>query len=110
MDVRIIGICPVQESYDEEGNYRGEQPLFWIYFPEAREIFVNQEVFNRNNDAERRTLEDIFWKRQFSSYIYKESNVYDRNIQEYATGLEAQLESGRIQKELFEKEHDLWEY
>ena len=62
MDVRIIGICPVMESW-VDGEYRGEMPLFWIYFDEARHIFSNQEVFNRYSDSERRTLEDIFWKR-----------------------------------------------
>jgi hypothetical protein len=48
--------------------------------------------------------------RMFESYIYKESNVYDRNIQEYATGMDAQLESERIKQHLFETEHDMWEY
>jgi gliding motility associated protien GldN len=110
LEVRIIGICPVQESFDEEGNYRGESPLFWVYFPEAREIFVNIEVFNRNNDAERRTLEDVFWKRQFSSYIIKESNVYDRKIVEYKNNLDLLLEAKKIKDEIFNKEQDLWEY
>jgi len=42
------------------------------------------------------------------SYIYKESNVYDRNIQEYATGPDGFLESDRIKQKIFETEHDLW--
>ncbi|MBK7184049.1 MAG: hypothetical protein IPH89_14660 [Bacteroidetes bacterium] len=71
-------------------------PLFWIYFPEARPVFANQEVYMRHNDAERRTLEDIFWKRMFSSYVRKETNVYDRVISEYKSGLDALLESERV--------------
>jgi hypothetical protein len=54
-------------------------------------VFANWEVFNRENDAERRSFEDIFWKRQFSSYITKWSNVYDRKAQRYKTGLDALL-------------------
>jgi hypothetical protein len=81
LDVRIIGIQPVAENKDKTtGEVRGTEPMFWIYFPEARNIFASAEVFNRQNDAERKTMEDIFWKRMFGSYIYKEKNVYDRSI------------------------------
>ncbi len=110
MDVRIIGLCPVMDDYDEDGNYKGPKPLFWIYFPEARPLFAKTEVFNRFNDAERRTYEDIFWKRMFGSYIIKESNVYDRRISQYQKGLDALLEAEKIKQELFEFEHEMWEF
>jgi gliding motility associated protien GldN len=111
LDVRIIGICPVIELLNEDGTSKGEKPLFWIYFPEARPVFANAEVYNRKNDEERRTYEDIFWKRQFSSYIIKESNVYNRTIQEYQKGgLGALLEAERIKSDIFNWEHDLWHF
>jgi gliding motility associated protien GldN len=110
LDVRIIGMCPVQEVFDAEGNYKGEKPLFWIYFPEARHIFANEVVFNRYSDSEKRTLEDIFWKRSFSSYIYKTSNVYDRQLNEYKTNLDLLLESKNIKEVVFNMEQDFWEY
>ena len=53
---------------------------------------------------------DIFWKRMFSSYIIKESNVMDRKVNEYMIGLDAILKSEEIKAELFNIEHDLWEY
>ncbi|HOT89651.1 MAG TPA: gliding motility protein GldN [Bacteroidales bacterium] len=110
MDVRILGICPVLELIEDDGvTLKGNQPLFWIYFPEARELFAKAEVYNRFNDAERRTLDDIFFKRMFSSYIYKEENVYDRKIDQYSKGMDALLESERIKNEIFIFEHDLWE-
>ncbi|HRY33222.1 MAG TPA: gliding motility protein GldN [Bacteroidales bacterium] len=110
MGVRIIGLCPVRDNFGEDGVFRGKEPLFWVYFPEIRQILAKAEVFNRFNDAERRTYEDIFWKRMFDSYIIKEKNVYDRKIADYAIGLDALLESERIQDELFKFEHDLWEF
>jgi gliding motility associated protien GldN len=110
MDVRIIGLCPIKEELDENGESKGFRVLFWVYFPECRKLFANNEVYNRWNDAERRTYEDVFFKRLFGSYIYKESNVYDRKIQQYAKGMDGLLEAERIKQELFEKEHDLWEY
>jgi len=113
MDVRIIGICPMQEGKDEiTGEPTGFfDPLFWVYFPDARPILANAEIFNlMKNDAERRTYDDIFWKRMFSSYIIKESNVMDRKLNEYMIGLDAILKSEEIKSELFNIEHDLWEY
>lgn len=110
MDVRITGICPITEEYDDDGELKGTKPLFWIYFPEARSVFAQHYVFNRFNDAARMTYDDLFMKRFFSSYIYKESNVYDRKISEYAKGMDALLESERIKEEIFETENDFWEY
>ena len=113
MDVRIIGLAPLQEDKDEvNGQILGTfSPLFWVYFPEAREILINAEVFNLvKNNAERRTYDDIFWKRMFGSTIVKESSVMDRKINEYMVGLDALLEAERIKTEIFNMEHDLWEY
>ncbi|HRU61078.1 MAG TPA: gliding motility protein GldN, partial [Bacteroidia bacterium] len=81
-----------------------------IYYPEARKLFANAEVFNRSNDAERRSFDDIFQKRLFASYIYKESNVYDRRIDDYKQGMNALLESERIKTEITNMEHDMWEF
>jgi gliding motility associated protien GldN len=108
--VRIIGIAPIIEKKDDEGNSQGLAPLFWLYYPECRYVFANAECYNYENDAQRRTFEEIYQKRYFSSYIVKETNVFDRSIADYAQGLDALLESERIKDELFTIEHDLWHY
>lgn len=108
--VRIIGIAPVMESFDSQGNYLGDETMYWIYYPDLRPILAKHEAYNPGNDAIRLSWEDIFEARVFSSYIYKVSNVYDRVVQEYATGLDALFESDKIKQELFEFEHDLWSY
>ncbi|MBT7653091.1 MAG: gliding motility protein GldN [Flavobacteriales bacterium] len=108
--IRIIGIAPMIEDYDRDGDSMGYAPLFWLYYPECRYVFANADVFNLFNDAQRRTYEDLFQKRYFSSYIVKHSNVYDRSIGEFARGMDALAESERIKEELFNLEHDLWHY
>ncbi len=110
MDVRIIGLCPLRVKLDENGNYKGLKPVYWIYFPEARYTFANWDVFNRQNDAERRTFEDIFWKRMFNSYILKRSNVYDRASVDYLQGIDLLLEAEKIKNDIFNMEHDFWHY
>ena len=108
--IRIIGLAPIIEKKDDEGNSQGLAPLFWLYYPECRYVFANAECYNYENDAQRRTFEEIFQKRYFSSYIIKETNVFDRSISDYAQGIDALLESERIKDELFTIEHDLWHY
>ncbi len=110
MDVRIIGIAPMKANKGPDGDIRGYEPLFWLYFPELRYVLVNWEVFNRENDAERRSFDHVFWTRQFNSSIIKESNVYNRNIAEYKTGINGVLEGEEIKQKLFEFEHDLWNF
>ncbi|HAN77794.1 MAG TPA: gliding motility protein GldN [Bacteroidales bacterium] len=113
LDVRIVGICPIRIYEKEKGNPDTRTPVatFWIYFPEVRRILANHEVFNPYNDAERRTYDDFFHKRMFSSYIIRESNTYnDRNVAEYSIGLESLLEAERIKEKIFNFQHDLWEF
>ena len=110
MDIRIIGISPLKEKLDADGALVGYTPLFWLYFPELRYVLVNWEVFNRGNDAERRSLDHLFWTRQFSSQIVKMSNTYDRPINVYKTGIDALLEAEELKQDLFEFEHDLWNF
>lgn len=110
MDVRILGICPYVKRYNDDGSFRSREKMFWIYYPECRQTFANAEVFNPHNAGEKRTFEDIFWKRKFGSYIIKASNVYDREISDYAGGMDALLEADRIKNEIFTFEHQLWEF
>jgi gliding motility associated protien GldN len=106
LEVRIVGMGVF--TYDDEKEALREQ--FWVYFPSCRPFFAKNEVFNTKNDSERRTFEDIFWKRQFASTITKETNVYGRNINEYSRGIDALLESDRIKMDIFRWEHDLWHF
>ncbi|MBI3512318.1 MAG: gliding motility protein GldN [Bacteroidetes bacterium] len=111
MDVRILGLCPMAEKADPtSGEIIGYTPKFWVYFPQCRPVFAMAEVYNTKNDAERRSLDDVFWKRMFESYIHKESNVYDRSISTYYTGIDALMESDRIKNDIFIMEHDLWHF
>jgi len=113
MDVRIIGLAPLVYAKDEQGAIREShdiKTLCWFYFPQCRPILAKQDVFNRQNNGQRYTFDDLFNKRLFNSYIVKESNVYDRKIADYRTGISALLESDRIKQEIINMEHDMWEY
>ena len=111
MQVRIIGICPVREDRDLlTGEFRGYEPLFWIYYPEIRPILARFEVFNRNNSSNRLTYDQLFLQRRFGSYIIKEDNVFDRYISDYAVDVDGLLESERVKNDLRNFEQELWVY
>ena len=110
---RIIAIAPLF-IMKRSGVDLGEQMLCWINNNDFRKIAINEEVFNRSNDAERLTYNDFFEQRLFSSYITKESNEFDAAINELPEfkddPMGALYESERIKDNLFNWEHDLWEY
>jgi gliding motility associated protien GldN len=121
LNVRIIGICPVRvypmeiiDQFTGIANRTGDirtTPLFWVYYPEVRYYLARQEAYNPHNDAQPISFDDIFQQRRFSSYIYKESNVFNnREVQSYMMGLDKMFEAEKIKQSIFEFEHDLWEY
>ena len=121
MQSRIIGICPIRVYFDvlstgdedtDIGGKINRTQLFWVNFDEARTVLANTAVFNEYNDAQRVSFDDLFFKRRFSSYIIRESNVHNnRLISDYTIGgIPNMQESERIKTEIFNFEHDLWEY
>jgi gliding motility associated protien GldN len=120
MQVRIVGIAPIKvynkTLIDINGNISvspevSREILFWIYFPEYRELFAKNEIYSRFNDAQNISFDDLFMQRRFASYIYGESNVYEnRAIVEYLVGDDILYESEKIKQSIFELEHDLWEW
>lgn len=110
MLVRILGISLIREKQSENGEVTLDIPMYWVYYPDVRKILATNQVYNIKNDANTTSWEDIFEMRYFNSYIMKESNVYDRRIEAYATNLDLLYESDRIHNEIRDKESDFWEY
>ncbi|MEZ5047334.1 MAG: gliding motility protein GldN [Chitinophagaceae bacterium] len=112
MQVRIIGIAPYLDRLNEDGSFRGSLPMFWLYYPDLRNINARYEVYNPENDIYRITWDDFFEKRIFSSYIIKSTinNNFQEDIMVRKQGVDKLLESERLQEKLFNLEHDLWVY
>jgi len=110
---RIIAIAPLYHPM-LNGVALDERPMFYINYAEVKQFLANKEVFNRGDDAMRLTYFDFFEQRMFSSYITKEENDKDFAIKDFEefknnpTG--ALYDSERIKNDMFNWEHDLWEY
>jgi gliding motility associated protien GldN len=116
--VRILGIAPLftETIFDDYGNATELQPraLFWLYYPDCREVFSRAKAYNPLNDASPLSWDDIFQMRFFSSFIIKASNVKDLRLIDVASlkdnGVDLLLESEKIKQSIFNFEHDLWSY
>ncbi len=113
---RILGISPIQNVIDmTTGEFKYALPLFWIYYPEAREPLSRFRVENDFNEISPMSWFDLFEQRFFASYIMKQSNTLDLRIADLYNGYDREgidrlMESDKIKSELFNFEHDLWEY
>ena len=87
-----------------------DRELFWLYFPHLRNHMVQYYVYNDKSDAQWMSFDDLFWKRQFSAQIYKSSDKFDREIEDYKYGVDALYEAERIKDEIRKWEIDVWNY
>jgi gliding motility associated protien GldN len=111
LDVRIIAVEPFYMGFDPQLQRAMRTGVFWVHFDDIRDILAKNEIFIANNDAQRISFDDFFMQRRFGSIIWGESNVYnDRMINEYMLGKYSLFEAERIKTDLFNFEHDLWEY
>ena len=113
---RLLGIAPVAPdvstlSQGPEAMKDALVPLFWVWFPDARESLSNSKVFNTKNSSQPITFDHMLNSRRFNATIYKEENVYeDREVKEYIyeDALRQLLESERIRSVIRDFEQDMW--
>ena len=109
--VRLISLCPIWYKQDYDLGLQ-KRPLFWVRYDELRPYLAKQEALlsDKNNGA-RESMDDLFIKRRFGSYIFKESSTMNRNLLQYnSTAAEMHKEQERIKTSIINFEQDLWEY
>ncbi|WP_299364025.1 gliding motility protein GldN [Winogradskyella sp.] len=114
---RILGIAPAAPDVnfiDEEGSENSEPiPMFWVFYPEVRDILHEAKSFNNTNSATPISFDHLLNSRRFHGLIYREENVYgDRKVEEYISdnALMQLLESERIKNKIRDFEQDMWSY
>lgn len=115
---RLLGIAPVAPdvNFIDDDSMAAEDalvPLFWVWYPSARQILHEAKVFNQGNSAQPLSFDMLLNARRFNGMIYKEDNVHgDREIRDYITdnALFQLLESQRIKEQIRNREQDMWAY
>ena len=114
MKYRLLGIAPVAPDVQTiDQDTPDLVPLFWIFFPDARNVLHEAKAFNNENSSMPFSFDHILNARRFHGYIYKEENVQgDRAISEYVSqnALMQLLESDRIKDKIRDFELDMWTY
>ena len=114
MKYRLLGIAPVAPDVNTiDQDTPDLVPLFWVFFPDARNVLHEAKAFNNENSSIPFSFDHILNARRFHGYIYKEENVQgDRAITEYVSqnSLMQLLESDRIKDKIRDFELDMWTY
>jgi hypothetical protein len=84
--------------------------MFWMYFPDLRNVMVNYYTYNDRSDAQWMSFDDLFWKRKYSAQIYRTSDKFDREIEDYRFGVDALYEAEKVKSKIRKWEHDVWNY
>ena len=111
---RLLGIAPVTPDVNFlDAEQQDLIELFWVFFPEAREVLHEAKAFNNKNSAMPISFDHLLNSRRFHGLMYKEENVYgDREVTEYIpdNALMQLLESERIKEKIRNFEQDMWSY
>ena len=113
---RLIGIAPVAPDVNTLNDDDVELDLvelFWVFFPDARQVLHTAKTFNGKNSAVPLSFDHILNSRRFSANVYAEENIQgDRKVNEYISNnaLLQLLESDRIKEKIRDFEQDMWSY
>lgn len=114
---RLLAIAPAAADVnfidsDDEAN---KEPiaLFWVFFPDVRDVLHEAKAFNNTNSAIPMSFDHLLNSRRYNGYVFREENVQgDRTISEYIAdnALMQLLESNRVKEKIRDFEQDMWSY
>ncbi|MDT0675477.1 gliding motility protein GldN [Autumnicola musiva] len=111
---RLLGIAPVAPDVNFiDSGQTDLVELFWVFYPDAREVLHEAKAFNGANTAMSLSFDHLLNSRRFDGLIYKEDNVQgDREVDEYISenAFMQLLESQRIEEQIRNFEQDMWNY
>jgi gliding motility associated protien GldN len=117
MKYRLLALAPMGKDVQTLGleNMEDEKlyDLFWIFFPNARQVLHDSKVFNPKNATHPISFDHLLNARRFGSVIVREENIYgNRKIEDYVRGnsLFQLLEANKIKENIRNREMDMWNY
>lgn len=108
---RLRAITAYRAVYDESTDeFRGWDPLLTIYYPEAREVLSQYEVYNPQNDVHRMSWTDFLDRMMYNGYVTKTSRNNPTNENNLGQpGFDALINGQKEMQDIIQKEMDMWE-
>lgn len=117
MNYRLLAIAPMspdvqtigRDDIEDDSTY----PLFWIFYPDARNVLHKAHPVKTGFIAHMPSYDYILNTRDFVSVITKEENMFgNRSINEYIRGnsLFQLREAEKIKNDIRNLESDMWTY
>lgn len=90
------------------GEFRNWSPLFTIYYPEARSVLSQFEVYNPTNDLHRMSWSDYLDRMMYNAYVVKTS--YNNPTGErFQGGLDGLMKGQKEVESMIQRDMDMWE-
>lgn len=101
----VIGLAPL--VYDSK--LKKVIPLFWIYYKEWKKLFESFNVYNNrvNNEI---SYDDVFMNKYFNSVVFKQDNLFNRDLNSIYKGQNIDFESEKIKENIKIMEEDLFQH
>ncbi len=103
----ILGLAVVARLKNSN-NPLQDTTLFWVNIPSIRKVLAKEKVVVSGLPTDIKTYDDLFFKRYFSSKIYKESNVKNQDLENYVAIGNLEETREKIEIDLIESEHNFW--
>lgn len=117
LNYRLLAIAPMAPDVQTIGRDDIQDdaiyPLFWVFYPQVREILHRAFPFKDGFSNVNESFDYLLNVRDFNSTIIREENMYgNRSIDEYIKGnsLFQLRESDRIKESIRDLESDMWNY
>lgn len=105
LDKRMISISPIAKDQ----KTLKETPLFYIYFNECRDLLGSFKA-TTSTINEPVSYDEFFLKHKYPSFVVKKNNIFNRSINEYKKGKDAEMEHDETLKKLHSTESDLFDH
>ncbi len=91
------------------GEFRNWTSLFTVYYPEARNVLSQYEVYNPTNDLHRMSWSDYLDRMMYSAYVVKTSYNNPTGERFQGGGVDALMKGQREMESMIQKDMDMWE-
>ena len=110
MERRILGIAPVVQLKDQQGNIHGTKVLFWLYYPHVRDLFHKFYTYKLDADEKWYSYAEYLEQERYQSTVVRENNSSSGSVKDRAKGRQSLQKGEEAKGKVNKTEENYWEY